>query len=183
VFEEVLGIPAHPLLVHAAVVFVPLQVLAAFVYALVPVVRRLIAWLVVGLAVLAPITAFMAKLAGDALRERMIRNATVTPEFLPKIDQHSSFGNSTLYASLILSVLTVGLVVVQVLRSRPRRDPDHATSGDDKATTNGATTNGAKGMMLLAVVLTVAVLSVGGATGYYVFKTGDSGAHMVWDGL
>jgi len=31
VFEEILGIPAHPLLIHAAVIFIPLQVAAAIV--------------------------------------------------------------------------------------------------------------------------------------------------------
>ena len=37
--------------------------------------------------------------------------------------------------------------------------------------------------MVLAVLLTVGVVGAGGAAGYYVFKTGDSGAHMVWTGL
>jgi hypothetical protein len=179
VFEEVLGIPAHPLLVHAAVVFVPLQVLAAFVYALVPVARRFIAWVVVGLAVVAPITALTAKLSGDALRERLVRAGAVSPEFLPKIEEHNSFGDSTLYASLILSVLTIALVVVQVSRSRPSRDPGDATSGDNEAATSGR----GKAPMVLAVVLTIGVVAIGGATGYYVFKTGDTGAHMVWTGL
>ena len=38
-FEEFQGIPAHPLLLHAAVVFVPLLALATIAYAFVPFVR------------------------------------------------------------------------------------------------------------------------------------------------
>jgi hypothetical protein len=177
VFEEVLGIPAHPLIVHAAVVFVPLQVLAAFAYALVPLARRFIAWLVVSLAILAPATAFVAKLSGDALRDRLIRKGMVTPEFLPKIDDHSSFGANTLYASLALSVLMILLVIVQVSRSRSSGNPDSDGSGDEAGKGGSG-----RGSMVAAVFLTIAVVAIGGATGYYVFKTGDSGAHMVWTG-
>ena len=50
-FEEFAGIPAHPLLVHAAVVFVPLLALAAVAYAFLPFSTSLLmAALCVGLA-------------------------------------------------------------------------------------------------------------------------------------
>lgn len=177
-FEEVLGIPAHPLIVHAAVVLVPLQILAAFTYALVPIARRHIAWLVVSLAVVAPATAFVAKLSGDALRERLIRRGLATP-FLPKIDEHSSFASNTLYSSLVLSVLMILLVIVQVSRSRMPSEPGPDASDDAADGGNGGR---GRGFMVAAVFFTVAVIAMGGAAGYYIFKTGDSGAHMVWTG-
>jgi hypothetical protein len=179
-FEEVLGIPAHPLLVHAAVVFVPLQILAAFAYAIVPYVRRLIAWLVVALAVVAPLAALFSKLSGDAFRARLIRNGSVGPPVLDKISQHSSYGNNTLYFSIGLSVAMLALVAVQVLRSR-RPATAGAAAGDGEEAHKGD--QQAKGSIIVAAVLTVAVLVVGAFTGYYVFKTGDSGAHIVWSGL
>ena len=170
-FEEFLGIPMHPLVVHAAVVFVPLQVVAALAYALVPFVRRHVAWLVVSLAVAAPLAAWLAKLSGDAFRRRLTRNGTAGADLLRKIDQHSSYGDATLYASAVLGVLMILLVWVQVSRSR------RAVAGGDSA-------GGSRpASMVTAAVLTVAVLAMGLATGYYVFRTGDSGAHMVWTGL
>ena len=179
-FEEVLGIPAHPLLVHAAVVFVPLQILAAFAYAIVPYVRRLIAWLVVALAVVAPLAALFSKLSGDAFRARLIRNGSVGPPVLDKISQHSSYGNNTLYFSIGLSVVMLALVAVQVLRSR-RPATAGVAAGDGEEARKGD--QPAKGSIVVAAVLTVAVLVVGAFTGYYVFRTGDTGAHIVWSGL
>jgi hypothetical protein len=170
VFEEILGIPAHPLLVHAAVVFIPLQVAAALAYALLPFARRYIAWFVIGMAVVAPLAALFAKLSGDAFRERLVRNNNVGGEILVQIDEHSGFGAYALYASLALGVLMLVLVWVQSRRSRPR-------DTDDNAEPAGG------GSMVLAVIVTIVTVVAAGAAGYYVFKTGDSGAHIVWSGL
>src|SRR5262245_28025562 len=95
VFEEILGIPAHPLLVHATVVFVPLAAAATIAYALVPYVRRYTAWLVVGLAVIAPVSAWVTKMSGDAFRARLIRHGAHDPVFLGKINVHMGFGQKT----------------------------------------------------------------------------------------
>jgi hypothetical protein len=169
VFEEILGIPAHPLLVHAAVVFIPLQVAAALVYALVPFARRYIAWFVVGVAVVAPAAALFAKLSGDAFRARLVRN-NAGGDLLVKIDEHMGFGTNALYASLTLGVLMLLLVWVQSRRSRPR-------DTDDNAEPAGG------GSMVLAVIVTIITVLAAGAAGYYVFRTGDTGAHIVWSGM
>jgi hypothetical protein len=174
VFEVVFGIPAHPLLVHAAVVFVPLQILAALAYAFVPFVRRFVLWLVIGLAFLAPVTVLLATLSGEAFEERLIRNGTLGSGLLAQVKQHNSYGDTTLYASIALSVLMVLLVFVQVWRSRP-------TTGADSDKPDAS--QPAKGPIVVAAVVTVAVLAVAVTTGYFVFKTGDSGAHMVWSGM
>jgi hypothetical protein len=170
VFEEILGIPAHPLLVHAAVVFVPLQIAAALAYALLPFARRYIAWFVIGVAVAGPLAALFAKLSGEAFRERQIRNKIAGPEKLAQIDEHSGFGTNLLYAALALGVLMLVLVWVQSRRSRPR-------DTDDNAEPAGG------GSMVLAVIVTIITVVAAGAAGYYVFKTGDTGAHMVWTGM
>jgi len=169
VFEEILGIPAHPLLVHAAVVFVPLLIAAGLVYALVPFARRYIGWFAVGVSFVAPLTALSAKLSGDAFKARLVRNGTIGDN-LAKVEEHSSFGDSTLYISIILGVLVLALVFVQSRRSRPR-------DTDENAEPPGG------GSMLLAVVLTILVVVAAGTAGYYVFRTGDTGAHIVWSGL
>lgn len=156
-----MGLPAHPLLVHAAVVFVPLQSLAALAYALVPPIRRQIEWAVVGLAVVAPAAAWFATLSGNALRDRLASQG-MGAEVLARIDQHRDFGEQTLRSSLGLAVLTVLLVVLVV--ARKRRPVSRA----------------GKWSFALTVVLTLGVLVLAAASAYYVFKTGDSGARVVW---
>jgi uncharacterized membrane protein len=163
VFEEILGIPAHPLLVHAAVVFVPLAAAAAIAYALVPYVRRHTAWLVVALAIVAPVTAWVTKMSGDAFRARLIRHGTTSQVLLDKISVHMGFGQKTEYWSLGLGVLMLLLVFLPTLRANAPAGP---------------LTN-----MVTKVVLMVLTVGVAGATGYYVFRTGDTGAHIVWSGM
>ena len=96
-FEEFMGIPAHPLLLHAAVVFVPLLALLTVGYALVPPIRPHTRWVLGLLAVGAPVAALLSKLSGDAFLERMRAANRVTPEFLPKLEAHQEYGDITLY--------------------------------------------------------------------------------------
>ena len=64
-FNTIGGIPAHPLLIHAAVIFIPLLILGAVVYALWPRARVRIGWAVVALAPLAPEVPVAGSLAGS----------------------------------------------------------------------------------------------------------------------
>jgi hypothetical protein len=107
VFDEINGLPAHPLVVHAAVVFVPLLCLAAVVYALVPRVRANIGWAAAALSVVAPAAAWFARLSGESLRD------TFYPEQVPaEITSHEGYGDLTFYWSLGLGLLTLALFVL-----------------------------------------------------------------------
>jgi len=163
-FEEILGIPAHALLVHAAVIFVPLQVAVAIAYSLLPWARRNIGWLVVTLAIVGPLTAWFARLSGEALRTRMAGQGVTD---FTKIDQHSGYSAYAWYFSMALGLLMILLVIV---RGKPGLVDGY--TGEPKS-------GGSPVVNGLLVVLT---LAAAGATGYYIFKTGDSGAHMVWQG-
>ena len=180
-FEEFNGIPAHALLVHAAVVFLPLQVLAGLAYGLVPMFRRSIAWFVLGSAVVAPGAAFMAKLSGEALRERFIRNGVSDPGVLANIQRHNDFGNLALYSSLGLGVVMILLVLLNRARAGQAGGSDGAGGSDDGGP-GGLARLGGTGSTVVTVILTVALLGAAGATGYYVFQTGDLGAKMAWTG-
>ncbi|MEK8104897.1 hypothetical protein NKG94_06190 [Micromonospora sp. M12] len=70
-FEEFMGLPAHPLVLHLAVVFVPLLALLTVGYALVPPIRPHTRWVLALLALGAPVAALLARLSGDAFLERM----------------------------------------------------------------------------------------------------------------
>ena len=147
-----MGLPLHPLVVHAAVVFIPLLIAGALAYALVPRLRPRLGWVVVALAIVAPLTALVSKLSGDAFRARQARNNTATPEILAKIDEHRGLGTITLYLTIALALVALALVL---LRQRP---------------------------VVVSGVLIVAAVVLGLVTGYYVFRTGDSAARIVWNG-
>ncbi|MFI6236990.1 DUF2231 domain-containing protein [Micromonospora sp. NPDC050784] len=159
-FEEFMGIPAHPLLLHAAVAFVPLLALLTVGYAFVPPIRPHTRWVLGLLAVGAPVAALLTKLSGDAFLERMRAANRVTPEFLPKLQAHQEFGDNTLYASIGLGVVALALVWFVPPRTAEGVRP-------------------ARPLTLALQVLSVVAAAV---TVYYVVRTGDSGAKAVWEG-
>ena len=83
-FDQFNGLPLHPLVVHAAVVFVPLLVVTAILYGVVPQLRSRIGWVAALLAVAAPTAALVAMLSGRAFKES--RFAGQPAEALQPID-------------------------------------------------------------------------------------------------
>ncbi len=160
-FETVAGIPAHPLLVHAVVVLLPLLVAVGCGYALVPRLRSRLDWAAVLLAVAVPVSAFLARQSGNALRARLVRNHTISTQDLAAVSTHQSYANTTFYVSIALGVL---VLVVVGYRLRLARTPE------------------ARPVPVLWWAL-VGLTVVAGAAGlYYVYRTGDTGAHVVWRG-
>lgn len=157
-----MGIPAHPLMVHAAVVFVPLLALLAAAYAFVPKVRPHTRWVLGAIALIAPVVTTTAKLSGEAFYARLEERKRVSPEYVPKLDAHGQFGEYTLYVVLVLALLTLALVYLV---------PPAA-----------AATTGLGANTVLMLVLRVLVVVAGVISLYYVVRTGDSGAQAVWSG-
>jgi uncharacterized membrane protein len=158
VFDEISGLPVHPLVVHAAVVFLPLLVVGAVVYAVLPRLRPRIEWAVVLLAIAAPIAAFVAKQSGQSL-ERRFTEAGYPPEILDQVSTHESYGELAFWFTLGLAVFT--LVLVALATDNPRMPEAPPWVG---------------------AVCSVIVIAFAVATGIYVFLTGDSGARAVWEG-
>lgn len=154
-FDQINGLPVHALVLHAAVVFVPLLALVAIVYAVVPRWRGRIGWAAVLLAVAAPVTTWVSKESGEALRDRLVANG-MSGKPLEAIDDHMGYGTLTLYFALGLGVLTLVMVFL-TLRRTDKPLPRVADLG-------------------LAVIMVALAL----ASGYYVFQTGDTGAKAVW---
>jgi hypothetical protein len=156
---KILGIPAHPLIIHAAVVFIPLLVVGAIVFAVWPAVRGRIDWAVGALAVIAPLVATAAVLSGNNLRQALVGNAP-TSVLAVKITQHQAYGHDTLWFTIALGVVTLAVVGYswQVKRA------------------------GGSEAVLVRVGGAVVTVVLAAFVGYYVFRTGDSGAHMVWGG-
>ncbi|MET0416365.1 MAG: DUF2231 domain-containing protein [Actinoplanes sp.] len=158
-FEEFRGIPLHPLVVHAAVVFVPLLVIAAAVYALVPRLRRWVGWAALLLAIVAPLTTLLATLSGAELKEALTAKG-YPPEVLAQIAEHQEYGESTRTFTFGLGLSTLLLLLVTSGHPRVARLPSWVR------------------LVLIAAVVVFGVLSA-----VYVVLTGDSGSMAVWNGV
>ncbi|MER7134309.1 DUF2231 domain-containing protein [Streptosporangium saharense] len=150
-FDEILGLPVHPLIVHAAVVLTPLLVALSVVYALVTRTRAVLAWAVAGLAVAVPVAVLAARQSGQALRSGDF--SSVSGQLGLRIAEHESFATPLLLAVMALGAISLVLVYL----SRSGRAPRAAE------------------MALRALTVVLAAVS-----GYYVLRAGHSGAVAVW---
>jgi uncharacterized membrane protein len=154
VFDQINGLPVHALVLHAAVIFVPLLAVGAIVYALVARWRSKIGWAVALLAVIAPLATLVAKLSGTELYNRLLALG-LKGKGAEILSEHMGFGTRTFWFSLALGV--VSLIMVALTLWKPGHLPRVGEIG-------------------LAVVMIVLALF----SGYYVYRTGDSGATAVW---
>lgn len=153
--DQVNGLPVHVLVLHAAVIFVPLLALGAIVYGFAASLRPRIGWAVALLAVVAPVAALITKLSGTEFYNRLLSEQRVSDKGKEILDGHMSNGTTTFWLALALGVLSLILVVLTSRKSAAL--PKLADLG-------------------FAVVL----LILGGVTVWYLYQTGDSGATAVW---
>ena len=154
-FDQVNGLPVHALVIHAAVVFIPLLAVGAIVYALVSRWRTRIGWAVGLLAIISPITALVSMLSGEALLDKLKANG-LKGRGAEILNDHMGFGTLTFWFTLVLGIVTLAMVVLTTRR------PDRPLPKIPNA------------------VLSVVVVLLALTSGYYAFRTGDSGATAVW---
>jgi hypothetical protein len=111
----VAGLPAHPLLVHAVVVLVPLAALGAVTISVRPSWNRPYGPLVAAAALAAAGAATLGYFAGQQLRDAI----EITPGFVPVIDEHAERGLWALLAVWPFAVLATATAVL-TFRSRHR---------------------------------------------------------------
>lgn len=156
-FTEVLGLPLHPLAVHAPVILVPSLLLTALVYALVPKARRYVGWLAILLAVAAPVSVLVARQSGLAYRDAMFGPLELPADHA--VEVHADYGNMLLWATIGLGGATLVLYFL--------RRGAGAGTGVRRVT---------------AWVVTVLLVVLAGVAGFYVFQSGHSGAEMTHGG-
>jgi len=106
------GLPLHPLVVHAAVVLVPLACLGALAVVLSPRARERFGWLTVAFAAAAAGAAITARLSGDALAQ------SFGAGMAPLIATHRQWGELTPWPAVALAIiLPAGLLIRS--RSKP----------------------------------------------------------------
>ncbi|MGA0851505.1 MAG: DUF2231 domain-containing protein [Candidatus Nanopelagicaceae bacterium] len=94
-FDLVMGLPLHPLVVHAAVVLVPLVAFSALAMSYWPSFSRKYGKPILILAVIAQISLFVAKTSGESFEERLGK----------EVERHSEFGETAPLTFIPLLVL------------------------------------------------------------------------------
>lgn len=97
VFDLFLGLPLHPLVVHAAVILIPMAALAAIAAAIRPAISRKYGAVIIGIVVIGQLSSFLAKSTGQVFVERLGID----------IQRHVSFGENAPLTSLPLLALVV----------------------------------------------------------------------------
>ncbi|HET7475703.1 MAG TPA: DUF2231 domain-containing protein [Dermatophilaceae bacterium] len=110
-FDTVIGLPVHALVVHGVVVLLPLMCLATVAVAFLPRLRPLAWWVVVANAGVAAMT-LVARQSGEALFARLQQPSVAI--------NHVSLGRNLIWFALGLFVASV---LVAVARRGTRRTP------------------------------------------------------------
>jgi xanthine/uracil permease len=155
VFDQVTGLPVHVLVIHAVVVLVPLIVLTALAYALVPQWRWLLRWPLLAGSAGCLAAGFVAKKSGEAFFDRLNE-----PEF---VAEHAARGQLLVW--LLLAFFLVSAAAAFMLGG-----PTPLLGGRERA--------GAARPVQMVVAALLVVVALG--TGVQVVRTGDAGARATW---
>jgi len=150
--ENLFGLPAHPLIVHAAVVLLPLAALATLVVAALPRARRAYAPLALAAALAATAAVGLAQGSGEALEERVAETDLV--------EAHTHSAESVLPWAIGVTVAAAAVTATVPLSRRL-----------------GARARG--GLLSAGLIVLSAVAGVGAT--WSVVNVGHSGAKAAWD--
>ncbi len=148
--NDLFGVPAHPLVVHAAVVLLPLAAIATVVVAAIPRARRHYAPVVFGAALVATVAVGLAQQSGESLAERVTANSLVRA--------HTEQGEIVLPWAIALTAIAGAVAVAGPARKRFTQLPANAVTA----------------------VLIVAALVTGVGATWTVIDVGHSGAKATW---
>lgn len=150
---ELLGLPLHPLIVHATVIIVPLAGIGGLAIACLTFARDRYGWLVTVLALLGAILTLVTQKAGSDFAESFQRHT-------PEMERHFELGNDLLPWTIALFVGTLAVMIGRRLLGKDRRI--------------------GRLVLLLGMIITVvsAILSI-----VQVARIGHAGAVAVWGGM
>ena len=155
--ESLFGLPAHPLLVHAAVVLVPLAALGTIAIAVWGAARRRIGWIVVVFGFAAFAFALLAQSSGEPLEEQVDETELV--------EEHAEAGESMPWLALPIPIFAAGVMVLDRKRIR-----DEAAGAAQPAWMGPAVIVVSAAAVLASLVGTVKIAQVG-----------HSGAKATWE--
>lgn len=145
------GMPAHALLLHFALVLVPLTAALEIVCAVWPAARRgQTLWLTALFAVATLVLTLLTVNAGQWLYDR-------SPQHSPIVREHASLGSTMNYVAAALLAVAVALVALRVVERR-----------SDKR------------RVAARLVVAILALAVGIPSMVQIYRVGDAGARAVW---
>ena len=153
--ESVLGLPLHPLVVHAVIVLIPLAAVLTIVVAISPDRRARLGWLTWLLATGGLASAFAARLSGPVLEQ-----ALYPENFPPLVAEHRELGESNIWFVVALWLAVTALLLIDYDRRRR---------------------SGVSSPLLPTVVAVVAILVAMAATSQVMLTTW-SGTRAHWTG-
>ena len=154
--NSVFGLPAHPLVVHGAVVLVPLAVLGFLAAGWRPAWWQRYGLLVLGLSIVGWALAFLASQSGEPLEEHVRNVAAAAGQPRPRFGDHPEMGDT---AALLSFFFAIGVAATYAL---DRWVPQARSSSWVPRLAYAAT----------AVAGVVALL--------WMIRAGHSGAELVW---
>lgn len=168
-WPTILGLPPHPLIVHATVVLVPLAAVAVALHAFVPRARARLGLVTPALALLAMVLVPLSTSSGEQLQSEVRDTALV--------NQHARLAEGLLPWVIGLFVVAV-LLVVRDWRADRRGSRSRLSSLYDDGALGRAAALATKPVVLgvLAVVLVT-------GTSVQVALIGHSGAKAAWHGV
>lgn len=158
-FERFGDLPLHVLVIHGAVVLLPLSALAAIAFAVLPKWRWLLRWPVLLLGLASFAVAYVAKESGQAF-------VAAVPDLAQLVKKHQDHGELLFWFALSFAGACVIAAVILP-------GPSALASG------RGARTGGNQ---ILNGLVSVALIGISLVLVWQTYRTGDSGAKAVWDG-
>lgn len=155
--DSIFGLPAHPLLVHAAVVLVPLAAIGTIVIAFWPAARSRVGWIVAAVGVVGFFFAFLAKQSGESLLE--------TTRVTQLVKDHAEMGDWGVIGAFLVGGSATSIMLFDTfVRMREHRGEPELSITRPLRTLIG----------VFAVVLTLFGTVL-------VINVGHSGAKATWD--
>lgn len=151
--EELFGLPAHPLVVHAAVVLLPLAAFTTLVCAAVPRARRHYAPVALGLALVATLAVGLSQGSGEELEDQVDETELV--------EAHTEQGERVLPWAIAVTVAAAAVTAIPAVAKRRPALLARAVT---------------------AAVVAVTLVAGAGAT-WTVAEVGHSGAKATWDDI
>jgi exosortase/archaeosortase len=157
----VYGVPAHPLLVHAVVVLLPLATFGGLAIAVRSSWRRRFGIAVLGVTIAGVAAVPIAQQTGEQLEDALRASLPPGTPLQPSLEDHVSLGNDLLPFAIAFGVAVLLLYVTGLLADR----------GDNVA------------WKRVALVAAALVVFTGVATTVETVRIGHTGAESVWKGV
>ena len=156
-FDSLFGLPGHPLIVHGAVVLVPLAAVGTIVMAFWPAARRRIGWIVAGLGVIGFFFAYFAKESGESLLGTVEATAAVA--------SHADMGSQGVIGAFLVGGSACAVMLLDAFTNERAK--------------RGLTELSITGLLRTSFGVVAIVLSIVGTA--MIINVGHSGAKATWE--